>query len=68
MRLADLTPREREVAELVADGLTDKAIAFRLGISDHTVGRHLEHIALKIGMDKERTRRERIKRWYQHAA
>lgn len=36
-RLESLTPREREVAELMAEGLTTKAIAGRLGSSAHTV-------------------------------
>jgi DNA-binding NarL/FixJ family response regulator len=39
-----LRPREREVATLVAEGLTNAEIAARLGISPGTVGRHLANI------------------------
>jgi DNA-binding NarL/FixJ family response regulator len=45
----DLTPRETEVLHLLADGLTNKAIAQRLGISDHTVKFHVNAILGKLG-------------------
>jgi DNA-binding CsgD family transcriptional regulator len=44
-----LTAREREVAALVADGLTNKDIAARLVVSKRTVDAHLEHILGKLG-------------------
>ena len=44
-----LTPREIEVLELVAEGLPNKAIADRLGISDQTVKFHLASISGKLG-------------------
>ncbi|QBJ97480.1 LuxR family transcriptional regulator [Rhodococcus sp. ABRD24] len=44
-----LTPREREVADLVAQGMTNKAIAERLVISQRTVEGHVEHIRDKLG-------------------
>jgi DNA-binding NarL/FixJ family response regulator len=44
-----LTPREIEVLELVAEGLPNKAIAERLGISDQTVKFHLASISGKLG-------------------
>ena len=43
-----LTPREAEVLRLVADGLPNKAIAGRLGISEHTVKFHLNTILGKL--------------------
>jgi non-specific serine/threonine protein kinase len=44
-----LTKRERQVADLVAEGLTNKAIATRLAISPRTVDGHVEHIMAKLG-------------------
>lgn len=44
-----LTPREQQVAELVATGLTDRAVATRLGISFATVRTHLSRALGKTG-------------------
>ncbi len=44
-----LTPRETQVLELVADGLSNKAIAAALGVSDETVKFHLGSILGKLG-------------------
>lgn len=44
-----LTPREQQVLELLAEGLSNKAIAARLGISDQTVKFHVASIAAKLG-------------------
>ena len=44
-----LTPREREVLNLLAEGLPNKAIAARLGISDQTVKFHVAAICGKLG-------------------
>lgn len=44
-----LTPRETQVLELVADGLGNKAIAVRLGVSDETVKFHLASVFGKLG-------------------
>jgi two-component system, NarL family, response regulator YdfI len=47
--LEPMTPREIDVLELVAHGLSNKGIAERLGISDQTVKFHLASIAGKLG-------------------
>ena len=44
-----LTGRESEVLELLAEGLSNKAIAARLGISDQTVKFHVASIGGKLG-------------------
>ncbi|MCA9935016.1 MAG: response regulator transcription factor [Anaerolineales bacterium] len=43
-----LTPRENEVLQLLAEGLTNKAIAQKLDISDHTVKFHVNAIMSKL--------------------
>ncbi|MEV6833061.1 LuxR C-terminal-related transcriptional regulator [Streptomyces sp. NPDC051133] len=45
-----LTVRESTVAELVAEGLTNRQIASRLGLSVHTVATHLDKIRDKLGL------------------
>ncbi|MFI6522722.1 ATP-binding protein [Spirillospora sp. NPDC050679] len=44
-----LTPREREIAALVAEGLSNRQIAERLVIAKRTVDSHVEHILAKLG-------------------
>ena len=44
-----LTPREWQVLAFVVQGLTNKQIATRLIISQHTVNHHVEHILGKLG-------------------
>jgi two-component system, NarL family, nitrate/nitrite response regulator NarL len=46
-----LTPREREVLGLLAEGLTNRAIAARLGISEHTAKFHVNAILGKLGVE-----------------
>ena len=48
-RLDDLTEREREVLELVAQGLNNDELAERLFISKATARTHVSHILLKLG-------------------
>jgi DNA-binding CsgD family transcriptional regulator/tetratricopeptide (TPR) repeat protein len=45
-----LTVTEREVSRLVAQGLTNVAVAKRLYISPHTVNTHLRHVFAKLGI------------------
>lgn len=45
-----LTPRQCEVLELMSQGLTNKVIAKRLGLSDNTVRRHVQNIFFFFGV------------------
>ncbi|KPH21550.1 hypothetical protein AN948_01155 [Rhodococcus sp. ADH] len=54
-----LTKREREVAALVAEGLTNRAIAGKLVISQRTAQGHVERILVKLGF----TSRTQIATW-----
>jgi ATP/maltotriose-dependent transcriptional regulator MalT len=45
-----LSRREREILQLVADGLSNKEISGKLFISDVTVKVHLRHIYEKLGV------------------
>jgi len=49
--LAELTEREREVLALVAEGLSNKAIASRLFVTERTVEAHVKQIFLKLHLD-----------------
>jgi len=54
-----LTSRETEVLALLAEGLGNKAIAARCGISEHTVKTHVEAVFAKLGVS---TRAEAVAR------
>ncbi|GAA4483494.1 LuxR family transcriptional regulator [Rhodococcus olei] len=54
-----LTKRERQVADLVAQGLTNRAIAEQLGIAHRTAQGHVEHVLAKLGF----TTRAQIAAW-----
>ena len=57
-----LTPREHEVLGLVADGLRNREIAARLGITEHTVKFHLSAVFGKLGAA---SRTEAVRRGFQ---
>jgi two-component system nitrate/nitrite response regulator NarL len=50
--LGDFTPREREVLALLSEGLPNRAIAERLGISRHTVKFHVNALLQKLGVPR----------------
>ncbi|MFC5905647.1 LuxR C-terminal-related transcriptional regulator [Streptacidiphilus monticola] len=50
--LAALTPREREVLGLMAEGRSNTAIARQLVVSDGAVEKHVGNIFLKLGLDR----------------
>ncbi|MCE7002204.1 LuxR C-terminal-related transcriptional regulator [Kibdelosporangium philippinense] len=54
-----LTPREQQVADLVAQGLSNKDIAARLVIAQRTAEGHVEHILTKLGL----TTRTQLAAW-----
>jgi DNA-binding CsgD family transcriptional regulator len=54
-----LSPREREVAALVAEGLSNRQIAERLVLSERTAGNHVQHILTKLDFDN----RSQIATW-----
>jgi DNA-binding NarL/FixJ family response regulator len=45
-----LTPREEQVVALVADGLSNRAVAQELGLSEHTIKKYLFRIFDKVGV------------------
>jgi DNA-binding NarL/FixJ family response regulator len=49
--LAELSNREREVLGLVAEGLSNKAVAARLFVTERTIEAHVKQIFLKLGLN-----------------
>lgn len=63
LKIDQLTPREREIAEIACTGLTNKQIAEKLSISEATVRHHLGAIFSKLGVS---TRSELTGYGYRH--
>ena len=61
--LEALSPREREVLDLCADGRTNEAIAAALTLSPRTVERHLSNIYLKLGVSGATARTAAVARY-----
>ncbi|MCW2737767.1 LuxR C-terminal-related transcriptional regulator [Nocardioides sp.] len=60
--LAPLTPREQEVLELVAQGMSNARIASSLIISEKTAGHHVSHILTKLGVHNRTEAAARLRR------
>jgi DNA-binding NarL/FixJ family response regulator len=58
--MAELSPREREVLSLVAEGLSNKAIAGRLFVAERTVEAHVTQIFLKLRLDGSASSHRRV--------
>jgi len=58
--LEELTEREREVLSLVAEGLSNGAIADRLYVAQRTVEAHVKQIFMKLGLDADPSSNRRV--------
>lgn len=58
--LARLTPREREVLELMAQGLTNNAIAAAITVTERAVEKHIGNIFTKLDLPPSDTRHRRV--------
>jgi DNA-binding CsgD family transcriptional regulator len=63
---AAMTSSELAVAQLVAEGLTNREVAERLFVSPHTVNSHLRHVFAKLGINS-RVELARLARDYETA-
>jgi len=61
--LPEVTARQREVARLVSEGLTNDEIALRLGVSPSGAKYHVSELLGRLGLE----RREEIAQWYRTA-
>jgi DNA-binding NarL/FixJ family response regulator len=58
--LDQLTDREREVLALVAEGLSNRAIAARLFVTERTIEAHVKQIFLKLGLSTDPDSHRRV--------
>ena len=59
-RLGALTPREREVLALLAQGKTDRGIAHELGVTRKTIEAHVRSILAKLELPEDATENRRV--------
>jgi DNA-binding NarL/FixJ family response regulator len=55
-----LTEREREVLSLIAEGLSNQAIAAELSVAERTVEAHVSHVFTKLGLMEDPTAHRRV--------
>ena len=60
-RLSDLTPREREVLALMAQGLANTTIAARMVITEAAVAKHINRIFAKLDLSADDTSHRRVR-------
>ena len=58
--LAELSEREREVLELMAEGLTNAGIAKRLFVTERTVEAHVRHVLMKLDVAQSEDDHRRV--------
>ena len=59
--LADLSEREREVLGLVAEGLSNRAVATRLGVTERTIESHMTAIFGKLDLAEAPDQHRRVR-------
>jgi DNA-binding NarL/FixJ family response regulator len=59
-RLEALTPREREVLGLMAEGMSNAAVARKLVVTDGAVEKHISNIFLKLGLQHANSTHRRV--------
>lgn len=58
--LEPLSPRQRQIAEMIADGYINKAIAAKIGIQHSTLRNHIRQIARKLNLDRSKDTRVQV--------
>ena len=58
--IAELTPREREVLSLMAEGLSNTAIARKMVVTDGAVEKHVRNIFTKLALHQDEEQHRRV--------